>query len=340
LRQRQTPAWKDEIVSKTGRSQRGSLLRTVALELLVMAGLFLAYRYARMLVGHSSAVAFGNATDLIEWERALRLPDELVVQQLLLSSESVTRAANVYYATVHFPLTAAFLIWLFVRSRDRYREIRTSMVLLTGMAMVIHAAFPLAPARMLDGLGFVDTAARYGPTVYTEAPEADSVANQFAAMPSLHFGWAVVVAMGVIRVSRSRYRYLWIAHPTITLLVIVGTGNHYWADAAVAGLLLVAAEWTVRTWQTVRRSVPIEGPALGIGWPSVSTYEPLVEPAVGSAGAPASCVRCLPRRRGPPPASAGRYVSAAMAASRATAETLDADRWRPAPRVVSLLAVE
>jgi hypothetical protein len=286
-------------MSTAARSQRESLLRTVGLELLLVAGLYLAYRYARLLVGHSSAVAFGNAADLVEWERAARLPSELDVQQLLLSSETVTRLANIYYATVHFPLTVAFLVWLFIRARDRYREIRTSMVLLTGMAMVVHAAFPLAPARMLDGLGFVDTAAMYGPTVYDSAPEADSVANQFAAMPSLHFGWAVVVAMGVIRVSRSRWRWLWIAHPVITLLVIVGTGNHYWTDAAVAGLLLVGSEYAVRKWVAVGRR-----PFVARGLGSVRT--PL--PPVGTARwtytsvvpVPGAIGLRLPARRGPP----------------------------------------
>lgn len=237
----------------TSRARWMPTLRTVGLELVLVAALFLAYRYARLLVGHSSAVAFGNAADLVGWERAVGLPSELGVQQVLLSSETVTRLANLYYASVHFPLTAVFLVWLFVRSRARYREIRTSLALLTGLAMVIHAAFPLAPARMLDGLGFVDTAAVYGPTVYDEAPQADSVANQFAAMPSLHFGWAVVVALGVIRVSRSRWRWAWVAHPVVTLLVIVGTGNHYWMDAAVAGGLVVLAEWAVRAWNAAGR---------------------------------------------------------------------------------------
>jgi PAP2 superfamily len=295
-------------VSTTGRSGRESLLRTVGLELLLVAGLYVAYRYARVLVGHSSAVAFGNASDLIAWERALRLPNELDVQQLLLSSETVTRVANIYYAGVHFPLTAVFLIWLFVRARDRYREIRTSMALLTGMAMVIHAAFPLAPARMLDGLGFVDTAAMYGPTVYEKAPEADTVANQFAAMPSLHFGWAVVVAMGVIRVSRSSWRWLWIAHPTITLLVIVGTGNHYWADAAVAGVLLFASERIVRTWKGVGREAPVA--RIHVELPPAWQYPRLVGPAPIAAVPPIWGVRHLPGRRGPP-ARAGPYTAAA-----------------------------
>jgi PAP2 superfamily len=298
-------------MSTTERSGRGSLLRTVGLELLVVAALYVAYRYARLLVGHSSAVAFGNASDLIGWERALRLPNELVVQQMLLSSEPVTRLANIYYATVHFPLTIAFLIWLFVRARDHYRQIRTSMALLTGMAMVVHAAFPLAPARMLDGLGFVDTAAMYGPSVYTEAPKADSVANQFAAMPSLHFGWAVVVAMGVVRVSRSRWRWLWIAHPAITLLVIVGTGNHYWMDAAVAGLLLLAAEWAVRTWYGLGRTAPVRSlddarVVAPLGSSPASAFALVAAPAVRP-----SHVRRLPSRRGPPIRAGPRVASAA-----------------------------
>jgi PAP2 superfamily protein len=76
------------------------------------------------------------------------------------------------------------------------------------------------------------------------------VANQFAAMPSLHFGWAVLVAVGFIRVARTPWRWLWIAHPIITLLVIVGTGNHYWLDAAVAGALIIGTERVINAWNT------------------------------------------------------------------------------------------
>jgi hypothetical protein len=234
----------------TSRTPRVSLLRAITLELLIVGLLMVAYRYGRMVIDHSSSAAFDNAGELIGWERALQLPNELSVQHLLLSSEWLARIANVYYATVHFPLTAAFLIWLFVRSREQYAGIRTSMAMLTGFALVIHAAFPLAPARMLDGLGFVDTAAMYGPNVYAQSPEHDTVANQFAAMPSLHFGWAVMVAIGIVRVSRSPLRWLWVAHPVVTLLVIVGTGNHYWMDAAVAGGLIILSERVVRAWST------------------------------------------------------------------------------------------
>jgi hypothetical protein len=301
-------------VTATRRERRGELARSIALELVVVASLFLAYRFGRLLVGHSSAEALDHASELIGWERAIGLPSELDLQQLMLSSETVTRLANIYYATVHFPLTALFLVWLFIRSRDHYRRIRTSMALLTAMALLIHAAFPLAPARMLHGLGFVDTAAMYGPTVYSDAPQTDTVANQFAAMPSLHFGWAVIVAMGIIRVSRSRWRWLWIAHPMITLLVIVGTGNHYWTDAAVAGVLLLATEYAVQTWARVGgRGIRVVRGSLT---PVAATSSPrswLVAPTFGGHVVLAGQTRRLPARRGPP-ARAGPSEPAAYAA--------------------------
>lgn len=222
-------------------------------EFVILVGLFAVYKYARLLIGPSDAVAFDNAGRVLDLERWLRLPGELHVQDVLLSSEALVRAANLFYAYVHFPATGIVLLWLFVRARRTYFEIRTVLVLMTGAALAIHTVFPLAPPRMFGDLGFVDTAAVYGPSVYHAAPQADTVANQFAAMPSLHFGWAVVVAIGLIRAGHSRLRWLSVLHPAATLLVIVGTANHYWLDAAVAGALLVAADLAVRRGSAARR---------------------------------------------------------------------------------------
>jgi hypothetical protein len=91
---------------------------------------------------------------------------------------------------------------------------------------------------MLALTSLVDTGQVYGPTVYGASPETDTLSNQFAAMPSLHFGWALMVAIGLIAATRSRWRRLWLLHPLLTLLVIVGTANHYWIDAVVAAALL------------------------------------------------------------------------------------------------------
>ncbi len=135
---------------------------------------------------------------------------------------------------VDFPATVVFLVWAFVRRREAYSGIRNWYVGVTMAAMVIHVVFPLAPPRMLDG--YVDTLREYGPRIYSEDPSR-SVANQFAAMPSLHFGWALMVAIGIIMVTSGSRRWLWILHPFVTLIAIVAGGNHYLLDAVVAAIL-------------------------------------------------------------------------------------------------------
>ena len=99
---------------------------------------------------------------------------------------------------------------------------------------------PLAPPRMLSSLGFLDTMAVFGPSAYGDSTTA-TVANQFAAMPSLHVGWALLIAVVVVRTARTPWRWVAVLHPTITVLVVVATANHYWVDAIAAALLLLLA---------------------------------------------------------------------------------------------------
>ncbi|MEV6384388.1 phosphatase PAP2 family protein [Streptomyces sp. NPDC051773] len=239
-------------------------------ELLLVAGLFLVYKFGRLLAGGHTTEAFRNAHDVWGWERALGLPNEGSVQSVLLHDDTLVHIANVYYATVHFPATAAFLVWLYLRRPGHYTGARRALAALTAAALLLHLAFPLAPPRMLDGAHLLDTGQVYGPTVYSATPATDSLANQFAAMPSLHFGWALMVAVGLIAATRSRLRWLWLLHPLVTLVVIVGTANHYWLDAIVAGALLAVVlavirlpQWTATTAE--RRPgalVPAEEPVL------------------------------------------------------------------------------
>ncbi|WP_155055882.1 phosphatase PAP2 family protein [Streptomyces blattellae] len=214
-------------------------------ELLLVAGLYLVYRFGRMLATGHTGEAFRNAHDVWDLERAVHLPGEGAVQSLLLDNDGLVHLANTYYATVHFPATVAFLVWLYLRRPAHYVWARRVLAVVTAAALVVHLVFPLAPPRMLAAAGLVDTAQVYGPSVYG-SPETDTLSNQFAAMPSLHFGWALMVAIGLIAATRSRWRWLWLLHPLLTLLVIVGTANHYWLDAIVAGVMLGLALAVIR----------------------------------------------------------------------------------------------
>ncbi|WP_439941145.1 phosphatase PAP2 family protein [Streptomyces sp. BBFR115] len=219
--------------AEPGRPARPALIR----ELLLVAGLFLVYKLGRQLAADHTGEAFHDADRVWRLERWAHLPGEGSVQSLLLHGDTLVHIANTYYATVHFPATAGLLVWLYLRRPEHYVWTRRVLAALTAAALVLHLTFPLAPPRMLGAAGLIDTARVYGPSVYGP-PRTDHLSNQFAAMPSLHFGWALMVAIALIAATRSRWRLLWLLHPLFTLLVIVGTANHYWLDALVAAALL------------------------------------------------------------------------------------------------------
>jgi hypothetical protein len=211
--------------------------RRAVREILFVAVLFLAYKLGRLLVEGHVGAALTNAQDVWGFERLVHLPNEAALQATLLDHTRWIRAANCFYAYVHFPATAAALVRLYLKRPEIYLWFRRTLASLTALALVIHALFPLAPPRMLASAGMVDTGHLYGPSVYG-SPSADALSNQYAAMPSLHVGWALAVAVAMIAATRSRWRWLWLAHPALTLLVVVVTGNHYWLDAIAAAVLV------------------------------------------------------------------------------------------------------
>jgi hypothetical protein len=202
-------------------------------------------------------------------ERDLRLPSEHSMQHLVLWNRFLVELANLYYATMHFTMMFVFLIWLFVRHRDRYRPIRQVLAWTTLCCLAVQTLLPTAPPRMFDGI--VDTAMRYGQSVYANGFPAD----QLSAMPSVHVAWAVLIGWYAWRVSASRWRYLGVAHAVLTVFVVVVTGNHWWLDGVVATTLLALCAWGVlgaRTaWRRVlRRLRPGQTPTVGAAVPDDS----------------------------------------------------------------------
>jgi PAP2 superfamily len=175
--------------------------------------------------------AFEHGHWLWDVEQALHLPSEAALQRWVLPYPAVVQAANVYYAVVHVPALIAFLIWLFFRHRGRYASIRNTVALTTGLCLVVQL-IPFAPPRLYPELGFVDTAKVYGQSVYGAI--GSGISDQLSAMPSVHVAWAVLIGWAVVRVSPSRWRWLILLHPVLTVLVITVTANHWWLDGAVA----------------------------------------------------------------------------------------------------------
>lgn len=188
-------------------------------------------------------------------ERAWHFPSEVALQRPILGHSLFVQVCNIYYATMHFGMLLAVLLWLYIRHREAYRRTRT-LIVLTTTACLLVALVPVAPPRLI-GVGMVDTAAAYGQSVYAVTSQLG--ADQYSAMPSVHVAWAFLVAIAVIGATRSRWRWLIVLHTAATLYVVVVTANHFWLDGVVAVALLglsLATQVVSRRIVGQRRQLP------------------------------------------------------------------------------------
>jgi hypothetical protein len=221
-------------------------------------GLFALWQYA----GSFSLMGPGGALSRARWiwhfERAIHLPSETAIQRLFLPHPLLIQFFNLYYDVLHFPVLIATLIWLFVWHRGRYARWRTTLAVFTGISLLVQF-IPVAPPRMLAGTGLVDTAVIYHQSVYSNATGFDP--DQLSAMPSVHVGWAILVAIALITTARSRWRWLAVLYPAMTTLAVIVTANHFWLDgiaAAVILLVVLAAQSLVRRLIVARSRLSAE----------------------------------------------------------------------------------
>ena len=232
-------------------ARRLSLRRFAATELLVWASLYPAYLGIRGSSIDSGKEALAHATTLVDLERATGLLREADVQHAF---HPVVDAFSAYYMIGFGPLIATVLIWLGIRHRDLYRRLRTLLFTSLGLAVIAYVLYPTAPPRLVPGLGIADT-------VGLSSHDTGSVAgirfNPYAAMPSMHVGWSVLIGMFGFRAARSRpLKAFFVLHPFVMVLTVTATGNHYFVDAiggtvaALAAILLVSHADRVRTRRT------------------------------------------------------------------------------------------
>jgi hypothetical protein len=209
-----------------------------ARETAVIGVLYGLWSLAGRIAGFSNKDAYVRARWIERFEHDIFLPSEHGVQQLILGHPLIVQFANVYYATMHFPMMFVFLAWLFIRHRDRYRPIR-QVLGWTTLACLLVQLLPVAPPRFLPGI--VDTGKLYNQSVYQHGLAVD----QLSTMPSVHVAWAVLVGFYTWRVSTSRWRYIGPLHAVLTIFFVVATGNHFWLDGIVAIAILSICAWSV-----------------------------------------------------------------------------------------------
>ncbi|MBC6461596.1 phosphatase PAP2 family protein [Actinomadura sp. HBU206391] len=224
-------------------------------ELLVLVISYLAYTLTRLVLDPTStSSAFTHADQVLGFERMLGLDVELGLNQALLDVPWLARAANLFYATAHFAVTLSVMIWLY-RYRPRYyRWFRTSLIAATAIALVGFWVYPLAPPRFLPGHGFVDPVTALDTLGLYSAPGSGALTNQYAAMPSMHAGWALWCGFILVLLATQRWaKVLGMLYPATTILVILATANHYVLDV-VAGITLIVGALSA-SWWFYRRSL-------------------------------------------------------------------------------------
>lgn len=243
-------------------------------EIAVIAVFYAVYSVVRDLRGTrpvSVAQAFHNAQRVIGLERRLDLFHEAAIQHTFLGDRLVVRLLDDWYGSTHFIATAGVLALLFFGRSGVYRLWRNTLAVATALALVGFAFFPLMPPRLLPShYGFTDTLRVVGGLWNFDSGPMSHLSDQYAAMPSLHFAWALWCGIVLFSISRRWWtKVLALAYPAVTLVCVIVTANHYFTDtAAGAGIVVVgyaAARGADRWWSRRRPpAVPTEASDAGL----------------------------------------------------------------------------
>ena len=252
----------DPAPAPTGRAGRAPAIPPLQWwhELLIAVGFYVVYSMVRNTFGaghESRSIAFRHARGVIRVEKALGLWFEPRLQHWYLSlpSHGFIRGWNIFYGTAHFIVTIGVLVFAFRWAPSKYRYVRTALAGTTALALIGFAGYTLMPPRLLGsssiygacaghgpdchGFGLIDTIDRWGGIWKFGSGGMASVSNQYAAMPSLHFGWSTWCAITVVLcIGKGRLRWLAFLYPATTLLCILVTANHFWLDAFFGGVAL------------------------------------------------------------------------------------------------------
>ena len=222
--------------------------------LLQLAFFFFAYQGYQVVRGFADGkahVAFANGEHVISLERSLGAFFEPGLQQAMLAHTWLIDAANWMYFNSHFVVTVVALAWIYLFRNDYFYFVRNMFLVAMLLALVGYTVFPTAPPRMFPEYGFTDTIAAFTNVAQDQNNLASFLVNPYAAVPSMHIAFSLMIAVPMMSLTRSRSaKSAWSLYPLLVLFVILVTANHYWFDAAagaaVACMAAVAAHQLAR----------------------------------------------------------------------------------------------
>jgi hypothetical protein len=305
-------------VVQLARAATGSWWR----ELLLIAVLYAAYEMSRSLGDINVTSALSNGREILHLEKVWHLDPERMLNHALHHDTFFAVAASYFYSLMHYLVTPAVLVWMYRKHRPHYSRARTALAISTGVGLVGYLILPTAPPRMINGSGFYDTLAGTQDWGWWggegSVPRGlGALTNQFAAMPSLHVGWAIWCGVLIAVYAERRWvKALGVGYPILTTIVVMATGNHYLLDAIAGALTMAAGALLAAALPSRTRAVA----DVASDAPAASTDSP----ASVAAAAPAAPVDDLisspprPASRPLPPAVARAHRSSERETSTAT----------------------
>ncbi|MFJ3336739.1 phosphatase PAP2 family protein [Streptomyces sp. NPDC086766] len=284
----------------TGTAPRIRLRWWTELPLIVLV--YGCYSAGRLLARGDVSSAVGHGLAILRAEKLLHLDAEHPLNRLFTREPWLGVPADFWYASLHYLVTPALLVWLFRTRPGLYRTARTWLMTSTFIGLIGFTLVPTCPPRLLSpGHGFVDTMAQYSSYGWwgaqASAPRGlGGMTNQYAAMPSLHVGWALWCGVMLWRHGGTRTaKAAGVAYPLLTALVVMGTANHYFLDAvagvAVMGAGLLLAPYVLRAADRVRAAMPA-APVTAVAGAAPVAGSPIV-----SGGCQTSPGERIPRQR-------------------------------------------
>lgn len=259
-------------------------------EVLLVAIIYVGYEASRGLDPGTAAQAVHNGLRFLRWENAVHLDPERALAQALMRITPLAVLAAYLYSTMHYVITPIVLVWMYRRHRTAYPTARTCLAAATIIGLVGFALLPTAPPRLLPGGGVPDVLydLRHWGWWGSEGSVPSGVprgwANQFAAMPSLHLGWALWCGVLLWRYSsRNWIRWLGAAYPVVIAATVLATGNHYLLDV-VGGCAAVALGFAIARLRPANWLRP--RPLVASATSSPSDPSSTTEAAAPLAGAP------------------------------------------------------
>ena len=233
------------LAAEPNRSRAGSVPPS---RCLLILGLWVLYSLARLVADTSMAPALDRAHELLQFEQGLGIHWEIPLNQLFTDHRVIGLLGSYWYASLHYVVTVAVLVWLWRLGADRYGPARRALVIGTLIGLLCYISMPTAPPRFISG--YVDVLRLHSADGWwgadASAPRGlGGLTNELAAFPSLHAGWALWVALALqLYATRHWVRVLGWVYAVGTTVVIVGTGNH-WVIDAVVGWLVILVGWAV-----------------------------------------------------------------------------------------------